>query len=406
MKAKRFAALAMAATMAMAALTGCSGNESSSTADSGSDTIRLGAIAPLTGSAADYGITATNGLKLAVEEVNANGGVLGRQVVVDYQDDENDTTKSVNAYNKLSGEGMVALWGPVTSKPSISVSTKAAKDNMPMMTPTGTATAITEAGSNIFRTCFLDETQAASMAEYAAKELGASKVAVLYDITDDYSLGLAEAFQAGAEANGMEVVAYESFQSTDTDFKSQLSKIAAAAPDALYVPSYYNTNALIAIQAQEVGLNVQLLGGDGWDGVLSALDDNNKSVVEGVVFTNHFTATDPDEKVQAFVTKYRDAYGSDPSSFAALGYDAGMMLFQAMEAAGTTDSAAVNEALANISYDGVTGSIHYEGSGDPVKDVKFVTVKDGAYALADAAAETPAEDASQPAEESSEEAAA
>ena len=134
MKTKRFAALALALTMAMGTFTGCSGNNSSSTADTG-DTIRIGAIAPLTGGASDYGITATNGLKLAVEEVNANGGVLGRQVVVDYQDDENDTTKAVNAYNKLKGDGMVALWGAVTSKPAISVSSKAAKDNLPMMTP-------------------------------------------------------------------------------------------------------------------------------------------------------------------------------------------------------------------------------------------------------------------------------
>ena len=404
MKTKRFAALALALTMAMGTFTGCSGNNSSSTADTG-DTIRIGAIAPLTGGASDYGITATNGLKLAVEEVNANGGVLGRQVVVDYQDDENDTTKAVNAYNKLKGDGMVALWGAVTSKPAISVSSKAAKDNLPMMTPTGTATAITEAGSNVFRTCFLDATQAKAMADYAANELSAQKVAVLYDITDDYSLGVAESFKAEAEANGLEVVAFESFQSTDTDFKSQLSKIAAADPDALYVPSYYNTNALIAIQAKEVGLDAQLLGADGWDGVLSALDENNKSAVEGVVFTNHFTATDPDAKVQDFVTRYREAYGSDPSSFAALGYDAGMMLFQAIEAAGTTDSAAVNEALANLQYEGVTGAIHYEGSGDPVKDVKFVTVKDGAYALVEnGAEEAPAEESAS--EEASEEAAA
>lgn len=231
------------------------------------------------------------------------------------------------------------------------------------------------------------------------------RYAVLYDITDDYSLGVAESFKAEAEANGLEVVAFESFQSTDTDFKSQLSKIAAADPDALYVPSYYNTNALIAIQAKEVGLDAQLLGADGWDGVLSALDENNKSAVEGVVFTNHFTATDPDAKVQDFVTRYREAYGSDPSSFAALGYDAGMMLFQAIEAAGTTDSAAVNEALANLQYEGVTGAIHYEGSGDPVKDVKFVTVKDGAYALVEnGAEEAPAEEPAS--EEASEEAAA
>lgn len=414
MKHRRFAALAMALAMAAGTLSGCSSTDGgSSTAENTGDTIVIGAIGPLTGSAADYGITATNGLKLAVEEVNAAGGVLGKQVVVSYQDDEGDTTKSLNAYNLLMDEGAVAIWGPVTSKPSITVANKAASDGTPMMTPTGTATAITEAGSNIFRTCFLDETQATTMADYAADELGAATAAVLYDITDDYSLGLAEAFQAQAEANGMTVVAYESFQNTDTDFKSQLSKIAAADPDVLYVPAYYNTDALIAMQASEVGVDATLLGGDGWDGVLGALDASNYGVVEGAVFTNHFLASDSDEKVQDFTTRYREAYGSDPSSFAALGYDAGMMLFQAIEAAGTTDAAAVTEALANIQYDGVTGSIHYEGSGDPVKEVKMVTVQNGAYALigdeaaADAESEeAPAEESASEAEPSSEEAAA
>ena len=379
MKLTKLLSLTLAATLALGALTGCSGGESSSVDE---NTLLIGAIGPLTGGASDYGITATNGLKLAVEEINAAGGVLGKQVAVSYQDDENDTTKSVNAYNKLVGDGVVALWGPVTSKPSISVGTKAAKDGLPMMTPTGTAQAITETGDNVFRTCFLDNTQAVAMAEYAANTLKAQKVAVLYDITDDYSLGLAEAFQAEAEAKGMEVVAYESFQSTDTDFKSQLSKITSAGPDALYVPSYYNTNALIAIQAREVGLTAQLLGGDGWDGVLGAVDQNNLSAVEGVVFTNHFVTSDESEKVQSFVTKYRETYGSEPSSFAALGYDSGMMLFQAIEAAGSTDSAAVTKALSELQYDGVTGQIHYEGSGDPVKNITLVTVKDGQYQYA------------------------
>ena len=379
MNKKRLTALTLAGVMALGMFTGCAGDESSSKDE---NTLFIGAIAPLTGGASDYGITATNGLKLAVEEVNANGGVLGRQVVVSYQDDENDTTKAVNAYNKLAGDGMVALWGPVTSKPSISVSTKAAKDTLPMMTPTGTAQAITQAGDNVFRTCFLDETQATAMAMYADETLHAQKVAVLYDITDDYSLGLAEAFKAEAETRQMEVVAYESFQSTDTDFKSQLAKIGTATPDVLYVPSYYNTNALIAILANGLGMKVQLLGGDGWDGVLGALEGNNKAAVEGVVFTNHFVATAEDEKVQNFVTKYREAYGSDPSSFAALGYDAGMMLFQAIEAAGSTDTQAVNKALAEIQYDGVTGQIHYENSGDPVKNITLVTIRDGQYQYA------------------------
>ena len=400
MKKMRIFSVALAACMAVGAAAGCSGG-----GDKGDYAVKVGILAPTSGAVSSYGQAAKNGAELAIKHANESK-MFDKEIVSVHMDEKGKAEEAVTAFDRLVNEQKIdVLIGDVTSGPSIDVAKEAASVGIPMMTPTGTAAAITEGKDNVFRACFLDATQAKAMADYAANELSAQKVAVLYDITDDYSLGVAESFKAEAEANGLEVVAFESFQSTDTDFKSQLSKIAAADPDALYVPSYYNTNALIAIQAKEVGLDAQLLGADGWDGVLSALDENNKSAVEGVVFTNHFTATDPDAKVQDFVTRYREAYGSDPSSFAALGYDAGMMLFQAIEAAGTTDSAAVNEALANLQYEGVTGAIHYEGSGDPVKDVKFVTVKDGAYALVEnGAEEAPAEEPAS--EEASEEAAA
>lgn len=383
MNFKRMAAMLLAAAVMTTTLSACSDGGNSSSTGGEKDEILLGAIGPLTGAAADYGITATNGLKLAVAEVNANGGVLGKQVkLLDIMDDENDTTKAVNGYNKLTGQGMDVLWGPVTSKPAISVAQKAAKDNMPMVAPTATASAVTEAGGNVFRACFLDPTQGEAVAQYSKEKLGMNNVAVLYDITDDYSIGLAEAFKGKAEALGMTVTAYESFSAGDTDFKSQLVKIGATNPEGLFVPSYYNTNALIAIQAVGLGMtDVRFMGGDGWDGVLGVLEGSSASAADGAVFSSHFFAGSDDADVKSFVEAYKAEYGSEPTSFAALGYDAAKILFAAIEKAGSTDRAAVVAALGEVEYTGVTGSIHYEGSGDPVKDISMLTVEDGAYKL-------------------------
>ena len=387
MKIKKICALLLAITLSATTLTACGGGDEGETTTDGetttedSGTIKIGALAPLNGQVAVYGIAASNGLKLAVEERNAGEGVLGKQVELKLEDEEGDATKAINAYNKLMGEGIVALWGDITSKPTIAVAAKAAKDGMPMITPTSTATAVTKDVNNVFRACFLDPYQGESLASYSKEKVGAQKVAVLYDATDDYSIGLAEAYKAKAEELGMEVVYYDAFQAGDTDFKSQLSTIKTAAPEALFIPSYYNTIALIADQAKALGIETQFIGADGWDGVLSALTEENKSVVDGAIFANHYYIGDESEVVKSFVDAYTNAYGEAPNAFAALGYDAANILMDSIENAGSTDPVAIIEEMQAIQHDGVTGSIKYAGNGDPVKSITLITIKDGEYQL-------------------------
>ncbi|MEG0766411.1 MAG: ABC transporter substrate-binding protein [Clostridia bacterium] len=343
------------------------------------DTIKIGGIAPLTGDVAVYGIANQQGMNLYIEEINAAGGVLGKQVEVEWLDDKGDITESVNAYNRLQSEGVVALLGPVTSKPALAVAEMTALDNMPMMTATATAYDVTTPGANVFRACFLDPYQGQMMASFASKTLEAKKVAVIYNNADDYSTGLAESFQAKAEELGMEVVAYESYAAGDIDFKAQLTNIQSKAPDALFCPDYYNTIALLQKQAKETGLTVPLLGADGWDGLLTVVEDGKE--LEGYYFCNHYSTQDEDPIVSNFLKNFEAKYGTTPNAFAALGYDAAKILCAGIEAAGSTDAEAVIAALTATNVDGVTGNITYDAHRDPQKSVAIITFKDGAYSL-------------------------
>lgn len=373
MNFKKSLAVVMACATAALAFSGC--------AQSSGNTIKIGGIAPLTGDVSVYGTAASKGAKLAIEEINAAGGVLGKQIEFIEEDEEGDPVKAVNAYNKLSSQKVVAIIGDVTSKPTISVAQKAAKDNMPMITATATAKEVTSYGKNMFRACFLDPYQGETMATYAVQNLGAKNVAVLYDTSDDYSKGCAEAFKAKAEAAGAKVVAYEGFGKGDADFKAQLTKINQSTPDAIFIPSYYNTVALIATQAKEIGIKATLLGSDGWDGVLGALDKSNLAVVEGTYFCNHYSTEDKSEVVQKFLTDYKKKYNEDPNAFAALGYDSAKILLSAIANAKSTEKQKIIDAMAASDYEGVTGHINYNGSGDPVKSVAIIKIVNGAYTL-------------------------
>ncbi len=391
MKAKKILTISLALALAATAFAGC-GNKDDQTGNdkqqgTEGETIKIGILAPLTGNVSVYGVATSNGSKLAIEKLNAEGGILGKQIEIASEDEEGDATKAVNAYNKLVGEGIVALVGDVTSKPTISVAQKSVKDNLPIITPTATAADVTTFGTNVYRTCFLDPYQGETMASYAKEKLGFNTVAILYDTSDDYSIGIAEAFKAKAESLDMTVTNYEAFNAGDQDFKSQLTKINTSKPDALFIPSYYNTVALIATQAKEVGLTSTLMGADGWDGTLEAVTEDNRDAIEGCYFANHYYTQDETPVVKDFVEAYRTAYGKDPISFSALGYDSVMILAQAIERAGSTDKEAVLAAMAETDYTGVTGHITYENAegnfGNPTKSVSIITIKDGQYALAD-----------------------
>lgn len=343
-----------------------------------SETIRIGGLAPLTGNVAVYGVATQRGVDLYVEQINAAGGVLGKQVEMVWYDEKGDAAEAVNAYNRLVGD-VVALIGDVTSKPTIAVAELAALDNMPMISATATAYDVTTPGENIFRACFLDPYQGNTMAVYAAQKLGKKNAAVIYNIADDYSTGLAESFKSKFEELGGTVVAYEAYGASDIDFKSQLTNIASKNPDVIFMPDYYNIVAMIAKQAREAGLDMTFLGADGWDGLLTVVDD--PSILDGCYFCNHYSTDDPDENVQNFLASYTEKYNETPVSFSALGYDAAKILFTAIENAGSTDAQAIVDAMAATDIDGVTGHITYDEHRDPQKDVAMITFEGGEMKL-------------------------
>ncbi len=344
------------------------------------DTIKIGGLGPLTGDVSIYGIASTNGSKLYLDQLNEGGGLNGQKVEWICQDEKGDPTEAVNAYNLLvDSEKVVAIIGDVTSTPTIAVAKLAGQAGMPMISPTGTAADITQQGDSIFRACFIDSFQGKVLGDFAAQELNATKVAVLYNNGDEYSTGVMQAFADSAEANGMEVVASESYTTNDIDFRSQLGNIQSKGAEAVFIPDYYNTVVLIASQAREIGLDVPLLGPDGWDGVLDVTED--VASLENCFFANHYSPQDESPKVQDFLKAYREAFGKEPNSFSALGYDAAMILTTAIEKAGSTDPAAIVEAMKGTDVEGVTGHITFDENGDPIKSVSIITIENGEYKL-------------------------
>lgn len=381
---KKLLSLLLATAMMSMTLVGC-GGESNEKAKADADAINIGVLAPTTGNVAVYGQTSLNGFLLAAEHRNTEGGVLGKQINLMHEDEEGDPTKAVNAYNKLVGNDVVAILGDITSKPTIAVAQVVAQsqEQLPMMTPTATASDVTTFGDTVFKACFNDPYQGEAMANYAMDKLGAKTAAVLFDNADDYSLGTAEAFKETAEKIGLELVSYESFTGQDTvDFKSQLTTIKGKNPDVVFVPTYYNVIALILTQAKnDVGVDAQFIGCDGWDGVVGALSEGQKNIADGAIFSNHYYTDDPDEVVSTFVSEYEAKFGELPTAFSALSYDGAMMMFDAIENAGSTDAAAIVGELKDTSYTGVTGHIFYENGGDPTKSLTMITIKDGKYKL-------------------------
>ena len=374
---KKLVTTLLGASLLLAACGGEKAAEKPAAAEA--ETIKIGALGPLTGSVAIYGISATNGLKLAVDEINANGGKLGKQIELNLLDEKGDSTEAVNAYNKLVDWGMVALIGDITSKPSVAVAEVAAQDGIPMITPTGTQLNITEAGSNIFRVCFTDPYQGEVLAKYTKDKLGAKTVAIISNNSSDYSDGVANAFAKEAEAQGIQVVAREGYSDGDKDFKAQLTKIAQQNPDVLFVPDYYEQDGLIAIQAREVGLKSVIVGSDGWDGVVKTIDPSSYAAIENVFFANHYSTKDSNEKVQNFIKNYKEKYNDEPSAFSALSYDAAYILKAAIEKAGTTDKEAVAKAIKEIEFDGITGHLTFDEKNNPIKGITIIKIVNGDY---------------------------
>ena len=374
-KAKVLAAVLSAALFVMP-LAGC-------TQDGGAegDTIKIGALAPLTGDVSQYGVAVNNALKMAVEEINANGGVLGKQIDYMVEDEKGDVTEAMNAYNKLVGQGVVAIVGDVTSAPSKAVAQRANDDGMPIITASGTDAEITQTGKYAYRTCFIDPYQGKLMATYASKELGAKSVAVLYDSGDSYSTGIADAFEETARELGMTVTNKEGYAHGSTDFNAQLTKIKAGNPDVVMLPVYYQDVVLILRQAQQQGLGCQFLGADGWDGVVPQLDGDSSlnDLLAKSYFCSQYSASSDDPKLQSFLTTYKEKYNLDATMFAVLGYDTMYILADAIERAGSTDADAIIQALSETEYAGLTGTTTFDEDRNPVRESVITTFENGNY---------------------------
>jgi len=388
---KKILAVMLAAAMVFA-FTGCgskddSSDNSSDNSSTSNDTaggekvFTIGGVGPLTGSAASYGNSVKQGAQIAIDEINAAGGVTVGDTTykldMQFEDDEASEEKSPQAYNTLMDKGVNAIMGGVTSGASIAISDLTAADGILQITPSGSAEDCI-ANDNAFRICFSDPEQGIAMADYAVNTLGLKKIAVIYNASDEYSTGIQAAFEEEVAALGGTIIASEAFNKDDVDFNTQLTKIKGTDAEAIYVPAYYQDATYITKQAKDMGIDVQFLGSDGWDGVLGTVTD--ETTVEGCVFTSPFCASVDADNVVAFVEAYKAAYDATPDQFAADGYDTVYTYKAAMEKAGSIESEDLIAAMTDITVNGLTGDeITFEASGAAVKNVKFVTVKDGGY---------------------------
>ena len=377
-------AAAAAAETTVAAGETSAAAESQTAADGAS--FKIGVTGPLTGAAAAYGNAVVNGAKLAADEINAAGGANGYTFEVNGQDDENDTEKAINAYNTLKDWGMQILVGTTTSKPCIAVAAETANDNMFQITPSGSAVECV-ANDNVFRVCFADPDQGTASAKYIGEHKLATKVAIIYDSSTEYSSGLREAFVNEAANQGIEIVADEAFTAdTNTDFSVQLDKAKDAGAELVFLPIYYQEASIILKQASDKEFAPVFFGCDGMDGILS-VENFDKSLAEGLMLLTPFSTTE--ETSKAFTDAYVAAYGIEPNQFAADSYDAVYAVKAAIEQSGVTPDMSVSDiceglktAMTEIKIDGLTGSdMTWNAAGEPNKAPKAVMIENGEYVM-------------------------
>ena len=361
----------------------------SSSSDSGAAdgaVFKIGGIGPTTGGAAIYGTAVMNSAQIAVDEINAAGGINGYQVEFKAEDDQHDAEKSVNAYNSLKDWGMQILMGTVTTTPCIAVSEKTAEDGMFELTPSASSTDVID-NDNVFQVCFTDPNQGTASAQYIAANKLATKVAVIYDSSDVYSSGIETNFVKEAESQGLEVVATEAFTAdSKTDFSTQLQKAQSEGADLVFLPIYYTEASIILKQADGMGYAPKFFGCDGMDGILG-VENFDTSLAEGLMLLTPFAADADDEKTKAFVSKYEEKYGETPNQFGADAYDAIYIIKAVIEEAGVTPDMSVSDigtalegAITTISFDGLTGAgMTWAATGEVSKAPKAVVIENGAY---------------------------
>jgi len=337
--------------------------------------VKLGILAPTSGDLAVYGQAVYNSAMMAVEELNAAGGINGSTIELIHYDNEGDPTKTMNLFNKLVDEDeIVALVGPVISGTSLVVGPLADEAGIPMLTPTATNPDVTPGLDYVFRACYIDPYQGRVVAKFAQENLEAKSAVIFRNVSNDYSIGLADAFESAFTG---ELLADEGYTAEDNDFKAIIAKIADMNPDVIFIPDYFNTVGLIAKQLNEAGVDATLLGGDGWD----SIQTDYAAEVEGDFFANHYATTDESPVVQNYITAYQAQFGEVPNALGALSYDATKVMVSAIEAAGSTDGAAIRDALAATNQDAVTGRITFDSDGNTVKSIAMITIKDGELQL-------------------------
>ncbi|HET8799209.1 MAG TPA: ABC transporter substrate-binding protein [Thermoanaerobaculia bacterium] len=350
------------------ALIGCPPKTESTGTTAGGEAgeIVIGEYGSLTGGQATFGQSTHNGIMLAVEEINAAGGINGRKLTVKTEDDQSKPEEAPTAVTKLiSQNNVVAVLGEVASSASLAAAPICQANKVPMITPSSTNEKVTQVGDYIFRMCYIDPYQGEAMANYLSRQAGYKTAAILIDVRSDYSTGLAANFKRVFTANGGKIVIEQSYTQGDSDFRAQLTAIRAANPEVIFVPGYYNDIGQIAIQARDLGMKQPLAGGDGWES--PKLFEIGGKALDGCLYSNHYHVDDPAPAVRSFVQKYEERYGAKPDSLAALAYDSARVLAEAIKRAGTTDSVKLRDAIAATKdFAGVTGIITLGPDRNPI----------------------------------------
>ncbi len=340
-----------------------------------SDEIVIGHFGSMTGSEATFGQSTDEGIRLAIDEVNAKGGIKGKKIKLVTMDDQGKAEEAASVVTRLiEQEKVVAILGEVASSRSLAAAPIAQSKKVPMLSPSSTNPKVTEVGDFIFRACFIDPFQGTVMAKFASETLKAKKVAILRDVKSDYSVGLADFFTAKFKEMGGEIVADLSYQSADVDFKAQLTQIKSKNPDAIFIPGYYTEVGLIARQTRELGIKAPLLGGDGWDS--PKLFEIGKEAIDGGYFSNHYSTESTDPNAVEFLTKFKAKFNKQPDGLSSVAYDAARMLIKAIENSPELKPQAIRDQLAAIKeFAGATGKISIDSNRNAVKSAVVVQVK-------------------------------
>jgi len=386
---KRFDLSLMLPILAGLLIVGCGGGGGSSkeakpAATPTTGAIKIGHFASMTGGTANFGQSCDKGARLAIQEINAAGGVLGRPVELITEDDRSQSTEArTSALKLIQQDKVVALIGEVASSNSIAAAPVAQQAQIPMVSPASTNPEVTEKGDYIFRICFIDPFQGEVMAKFGYNSLGKKTAAIFTDVKSAYSVGLAKYFRETFTQLGGTITTEEAYSQNDIEFKAQLTKIKRENPEILFVPGYYNEAGLIARQARELGLNAVILGGDGWDSPKTM--EVGGAAVEGAYFSNHYASDDPNPVITDFISKYKIAHGGEvPDAMAVLGYDVLRLVVDAIGRAGSTEGPKIRDALAATKdFPGVSGSITIDALRNARKAAVVLKIENGALKFAE-----------------------